>query len=350
VLFFAGMICTVKMTERRQMILALAIKEYIKKAQPVGSETLAKLDLGISSATIRNELAVLEEQGYLTHPHTSAGRVPTEKGYRYFVETLMDNMELSPEEQQMIRHQFHQVTLDVEQWMRLSAAVLAHTSNMAALVTAPSAQQTRFKHVELIAISETVAMMVLILQAGTVKQQMLYSTDLLDQDELRRMANQLNERFAGRTASDIKEQMRGLSGFILAVAERIRQIIEQMDRRTSREIYRDGLLDILRQPEFVAVDRMQQLLEVLEQRTMLEDLLQSFAPAHGVQVVIGSEGGREELNDYSLVMARYGIEGEASGVVGVIGPMRMQYSRAVSAVRYVSIMLDDLMRRFYTGR
>ena len=133
-----------RMTERRQMLLALAIQEYIKKAQPVGSESLAKHDLGISSATIRNELAALEEEGYLTHPHTSAGRVPTEKGYRYFVETLMDNMELTAEEQQMIRHQFHQVTLDVEQWMRLSAAVLAHTSNMAALVTAPSAQQTRF--------------------------------------------------------------------------------------------------------------------------------------------------------------------------------------------------------------
>ncbi len=339
-----------KMTERRQMLLALAIKEYVKKAQPVGSETLARMDLGISPATIRNELAALEEEGYLMHPHTSAGRVPTEKGYRYFVETLMDNLELSAEEQQMIRHQFHQVTLDVEQWMRLSAAVLAHTSNMAALVTAPSAQQTRFKHVELIAISETVAMMVLVLQAGTVKQQMLYSTDLLEQDELRRVANQLNERFIGRTAAEIKNLSRNLSGFVLTVAQRVQQIIEQMDHRTSREIYRDGLLDILRQPEFVGVDKMQQLLEVLEQRTMLEELLQSLAPAHGVQVVIGSEGGREELNDYSLVMARYGIEGEASGVIGVIGPMRMQYSRAVSAVRYVSVMLDDLMMRFYSGR
>jgi heat-inducible transcriptional repressor len=339
-----------KMTERRQMILALVVKEYIKKAQPVGSEALSRLDLGVSPATIRNELAALEEEGYLTHPHTSAGRIPTEKGYRYFVETLMDNLELTSDEQQMIRHQFHQVTLDVEQWMRLSAAILAHTSNMAALVTAPTASHTRFKHVELIAISETVAMMVLVLQAGTVKQQMLYTTDLLDQADLRRIANQLNDWFAGRTAEDIKARLRGLSEFTLTVAERVQQILELMDHRTSREIYRDGLLDILRQPEFVAVDRMQQLLEVLEQRTMLEDLLQELAPAHGVQVVIGSEGGREALNDYSLVMARYGIEGEASGVLGVIGPMRMQYSRAVSTVSYVSRMLDDLMLRFYSGR
>lgn len=337
-----------RMTERRQMILALVIREYIKKAQPVGSETLAKMDLGISAATIRNELAALEESGYLTHPHTSAGRVPTEKGYRYFVETLMENMELAPEEQQMIRHQFHQVTLDVDQWMRLAAAVLAHTANMAALVTAPSAYRSRFKHVELIAISETVAMMVLVLQAGTVKQQMFYSTDLLNQDELRSLSNLLNDKLAGRNAAEIKERLHLFSGMALQIAERIYQIMEQMDRRTSREIYRDGLLDILRQPEFVAVDKMQRLLEVLEQRTMLVELLNSLAPEHGVQVVIGSEGGRKELNEYSLVMARYGILGEASGVLGVIGPMRMQYSRAVSAVRFVSQMLDDLMRRFYS--
>lgn len=339
-----------KMTERRQMLLALLIKEYVNKALPVGSETLAKMDLGVSSATIRNELAALEEEGFLTHPHTSAGRVPTEKGYRYFVETLMDNMELTTDEQQMIRHQFHQVTLDVEQWMRLSAAVLAHTSKMAALVTAPSAHQTRFKHVELIAISEMVAMMVLILQAGTVKQQMLYSTDLLEQEELRRIANRLNEKFAGRNVQEIREQARAMSGFAQDAAQRIQHIIEQMDHRTSREIYRDGLLDILRQPEFIIVEKMQQLLEVLEQRTFLEEMLNELAPARGVQVVIGSEGGREELNDYSLVMARYGIEGEASGVLGVIGPLRMPYPRAVSAVKYVSQMLDDLMLRFYSAR
>lgn len=339
-----------RMTERRQMLLALLIKEYVNKALPVGSETLAKMDLGVSSATIRNELAALEEEGFLTHPHTSAGRVPTEKGYRYFVETLMDNMELTTDEQQMIRHQFHQVTLDVEQWMRLSAAVLAHTSKMAALVTAPSAHQTRFKHVELIAISEMVAMMVLILQAGTVKQQMLYSTDLLEQEELRRIANRLNEKFAGRNAHEIREQARTMSGLAQDAAQRIQHIIEQMDHRTSREIYRDGLLDILRQPEFIIVEKMQQLLEVLEQRTFLEEMLNELAPARGVQVVIGSEGGREELNDYSLVMARYGIEGEASGVLGVIGPLRMPYPRAVSAVKYVSQMLDDLMLRFYSAR
>ncbi len=199
-----------EMTERRQRILGLVVREYINTAQPVGSEALARLNLGVSPATIRNELAALEAEGYLTHPHTSAGRVPTEKGYRYFVESLMDEFELSPVEQRMISHQFHQVTLDVEQWMRLSAAVLAHTSHMAALVTAPRSPQSRFKHVELIAISEAVAMLVLVLQEGTVKQQMLNLTKPMEQDELRRVANRLNDRFAGLNAVQVRQRSRDL--------------------------------------------------------------------------------------------------------------------------------------------
>ncbi len=338
------------LTERRKAILGLAIREYINTAQPVGSEALARHKLGVSSATIRNELAALENEGYLTHPHTSAGRVPTEKGYRYFVESLMEEFELSSAEERMIRHQFHQVTLDVDQWMRLSAAVLAHTSHMAALVSPPRGSQARFKHLELIAISETVAMLVLVLQEGTVKQRMLALPGPIEQDELRYMANRLNERFAVLTASQIRSRSIDLDGFIATVAEAVTGLMEQLDRFASREIYRDGLIDILKQPEFAVVDKMQQLLQVLEERNLLEEMMLDLAPSEGVQIVIGREGGHAELNEYSMVLARYGIEGEASGVIGVFGPLRMPYPRAVSAVRYVSTLLDDLMQRFYGGK
>jgi heat-inducible transcriptional repressor len=339
-----------EMTERRQKILGLVVREYINTAQPIGSQTLARLKLGVSSATIRNELAALEEGGFLTHPHTSAGRVPTEKGYRYFVETLMEEFELSSVEQRMIRHQFHQVTLDVDQWMRLSAAVLAHTSHTAALVTPPRGKQARFKHLELIGISENIAMLVLVLQEGTVKQQMLTLPGPMEQDELRYIGNQLNEFFMGATALQIRTQAADFTDFAAMVADTVATLMEQMDRRASRDVYRDGLIDILRQPEFALVDRMQQLLQVLEERSLLEEIMLSLAPREGVQVVIGREGGHAELNDYSLVLARYGIEGEASGVISVFGPMRMSYPRAVSAVKYVSALLDDLMQRFYGGK
>ncbi len=326
------------------------MREHINSAQPIGSEALARLNLGVSPATIRNDLSALEEAGYLTHPHTSAGRIPTEKGYRYFVESLMDEFQLSDAEERMIRHQFHQVTLDVEQWMRLSAAVLAHTSHAAALVTSPRGSQSRFKHLELIGINENVAMLVLVLHEGTVKQQMLTLPGPMEQDELRYIANRLNDRFAAAGAIQIRARAADQEGFSATVTDTVAQLMEQMDRRISRELYRDGFIDILRQPEFSMVDKMQQLLRVLEERSVLEEIMLNLAPAHGVQVVIGREGGHEELNEYSMVLARYGIEGEASGVVSVFGPLRLPYPRAISAVRYVSTLLDDLMQQFYGGR
>jgi heat-inducible transcriptional repressor len=339
-----------EMTDRRRRILELVVREYINTAQPVGSEALSRLKLGVSPATIRNELASLEEGGYLRHPHTSAGRIPTEKGYRYFVESLMDEFELSPLEQRMISHQFHQVTLDVDQWMRLSAAVLAHTSNAAALVTAPRSSRSRFKHVELIEISDNTAMLVLVLQEGTVKQQMISLPGPIEQDELRYITNRLNGLCGGQTAQYIRALSSDLSDLTAIAADSVAGIMEQMDLHASRELYRDGLMDILRQPEFAIVDKMQQLLQVLEERNVLEDIMLSLAPVQGVHVVIGQEGGHPELNEYSMVLARYGIQGEASGVISVFGPIRMRYARAVSAVRYVSGLLDELMYRFYGGR
>jgi heat-inducible transcriptional repressor len=337
----------VGLTDRQQKVLAFVVQEYVENAQPVGSETLRRRGLGVSSATIRNELAALEELGYLMHPHTSAGRVPTEKGYRYFVESLMDEFELPLIEQRMIRHQFHQVTLDIDQWMRLAAAVLAHSSHGAALVTAPQSERCRLKHLQLIAISEQVALLVMVLHEGTVKQQMLALAQPIEQDELTRISNRLNTFLGGRTGEQIRALAVSLSAFESDVVRIVADVIRTVDARSSQDVYRDGMMDILRQPEFSASARIQALLEMLEQRSLLEALLSEFAPARGVHVVIGSESQRDEMNDFSMVLARYGLPGEATGVVGVLGPVRMQYARSIGAVRYVAGLLDDLMARMH---
>lgn len=154
------------LTSRQQLILGLVVKEYIEGALPVSSKAIEAYGLGVASATIRNEMAFLEEQGHLTHPHTSAGRVPTEKGYRYFVEHLMRESHLPLEDQRTIQHQFHQVGVDLEQWMRLAASVLAHTSAAAALVTSPRTESCRLKHVELISLYETMALLIVVLEGA----------------------------------------------------------------------------------------------------------------------------------------------------------------------------------------
>ena len=335
------------LTARQEHILAFVVKEYVENVQPVGSETLRRRGLGVSSATIRNELAALEDAGYLMHPHTSAGRIPTEKGYRYFVESLMDDFELPPVEQRMISHQFHQVTLDIDQWMRLSAAVLAHASHSAALVTAPQSTRCRFKHVQLVVISEQVALLVLVLQEGAIKQQMLSLAEPVAQEELTRASNRLNDHFAGLNFDQIHSTVLPLSAFESGVVKVVTDLMRQIDLRSSHDVYRDGIMDILRQPEFSAIGRMQALLEMLEQRTTLETMLSELAPERGVQVVIGGESQYDVMSDYSMVLSRYGLPGEASGIVGVLGPVRMHYPRTIGVVRYVASLLDDLMGQMY---
>lgn len=335
------------LTKRQEKILAIVVKEFVESAVPVGSETLRRRGFVVSSATIRNELAELEQQGFLTHPHTSAGRIPTEKGYRYFVESLMEEFELPAVEQRMIRHQFHQVTLDVDQWMRLTAAVLSRSAHGAALVTAPQAERCRYKHLQLITIGDQVALLVLVLQEGTVKQQMLALSHSNSQEELTLISNRLNAQFSGLDADQIRGKPISLSELEGDVCKIVVGLMQQIDRRTSRDIYRDGLIDILRQPEFSAIERMQTLLEMLEHRYFLEEMLTDLAPQSGsVQVIIGGESRHDEMSEYSMVLARYGLP-EASGVIGVLGPVRMQYARTIGVVRYVAGLLDDLVARMY---
>ena len=185
------------LTPRQQLILGLVIREYVAAAQPVGSKTIEGYGLGVSSATIRNEMVVLEELGYLIQPHTSAGRVPTELGYRYFVERLMRESHLPLDEQRTIRHQFHQVGVDLEQWMRLAASVLARTAQSAAVVTSLKTEQCRLRHLELISIHETMAMLIVVLEGGIVRQQMLTLDEAMSQDTLTQIANRLNDLCVG---------------------------------------------------------------------------------------------------------------------------------------------------------
>jgi len=337
-----------ELTSRCQTILRLVVREHINTAAPVSSKAISqRYDLGISPATIRNEMALLEEMGYLTHPHTSAGRVPTEKGYRYFVEKLMGESHLSPTERRTISHQFHQARLDLDQWMRLAAAVLAHSVQSASLVTAPKASPCRVKHVELISIRDEVALLILVLQEGTVKQQILTLDGPMTQDELAPVAARLTHLWAGCDQTAVVATLDSLMGFEQQVAEVVLDTMRRIDARTSSEIYRDGLLNVLSQPEFAKSDSAQQVVRVLEERQFIEAMVSEVMQRGGLQIIIGGEGRWEELSEVSVVLARYGIDDQATGALGVLGPIRMRYGRAVSVVRYVSQLMSDLIGDLY---
>lgn len=336
-----------ELTPRQKIILTLVIHEYIETTQPVGSSHLVDhYDLDVSSATVRNTMVDLTESGYLRQPHTSAGRVPTEEGYRYFVRQLMGHTDLPANTKRTITHQFYQVGQDVNRMMRLAASVLATQSQAASLVTAPRPDQARFKHLELIATHGRQVLMVVVLSEGDVRQQMLTLAEPVPQEQLSAAANRINQICQGL-------DLEGLNSFLDVednlLHDVLRLIRDEMARAASTrtgQVYRDGLTNVLAEPEFAESGPARKALRVLEETSLLEDLLSRTVlntQEEGIQVLIGGEGTWEELRDCSVVLARYGAPGTLTGALGVLGPIRMSYGRTVSAVRFVSSLLSDLV-------
>ena len=347
-----------ELNERRQLILKLVIQEFIESAQPVSSKTLVeKYLLTYSSATVRNELATLEELGYLTHRHTSDGRVPTDAGYRFFVENLMERTPLPPAEQRTIRHQFYQVRSQLDQWIQLAGTVLARTSQNASVVTLPRAYQARFKHLELIAIHDTTVLMVLVLHDGSIKQQTLVLDASRTQEELRRSSAKLSERCHDASGYQIEELLSAARSEPLPPFDDLEQQVldltvramRQLEEQINAQIHSDGLLEMLNQPEFAQVQRVRQMLEILQGGKGLGPLIPQVLARDGVQVVIGGEHGKDEMREYSVVLSRYGNSERALGVLGVIGPTRMAYPRSISTVDYISTVMSDLLNELYGG-
>jgi heat-inducible transcriptional repressor len=338
-----------ELSERQQTILRLIVQQYIQSATPVSSNSLIKdYNLGISSATVRNEMAILEEKGYLMQPHTSAGRVPTEAGYRYFVEKLMEKVDLTAEDQRMISHQFHQARLELDQWLRLSAAVLAHTAHNASLVTAPKSANCHLKHIELIAIREQTVLLILVFQEGSLKQQILTFDQPVNQDELGPLARQLTDLWRGLDANEVAAMPEPLSEVGSEVRKVVVSTMRRLDARRSSDIYRDGLLNIFNQPEFKDREGIKQIIRALEERRFVEQLVDEALQRGGVQIIIGGEGKWQELSDVGIVLTRYGAGEEILGVMGVLGPVRMPYERTVSVVRYMSQLMSDFVSDLYS--
>ncbi len=338
------------LTERQQMLLSLVIREYTDSAMPVSSKALVeKYNLGISSATVRNELAVLTELGYLRQPHTSAGREPTEAGFRLFVQRLIGESELPVAEQRTISHQFYQARGEMDQWMRLAASVLAQHGRGASLVTAPRQEQARFKHLELISTQGRLVLLVLVLNGGEVRQQMLTLAEPVPQAALSAAAARLNALGAGLDADSIAAHLSSLPTLEQEVLGLVVAMMRKSESFAAWDVFRDGVANVLAEPEFESSESARQALRVLEERTFLEEFLsKAVSPTiGGVQVVIGGENAWQELKECSMVLARYGVPGYATGALGVLGPQRMAYSRAISTVRFVAGLMSELIYEIY---
>ena len=342
----------IHITERQRQILAIIVEEYVATARPVASEHIVgRYELNVSSATVRNEMVELEKAGLITHPHTSAGRVPTDRGYRYFVENLMTPTALTLGEQRKIRHQFHQIEMDADEWVRLATSVLARSVHNVALATAPRSTAVRLKHFELLSIADRRILVVLVGHDGTVTQQMLMLDESWTQEQISALSAKLNAALNDHTGAEIEAwgndeaNLQPLPALAREVLPALVRILARLERPDTSHIYREGLSHMLEQPEFHQPERVQQLLELFEHDGAWSSLIASVLGQEGVQVVIGEEWHKGGISSFSVVLARYGVENQMAGVLGVIGPMRMAYGRSVSTVQYMSQLLSDMLYR-----
>lgn len=334
-----------ELNERQRDLLRAVIREYIATAEPVASGALVRrYGLGISSATVRNELADLEALGLLTHPHTSAGRTPTDLGYRYFIESLMPRPALGADVEITVSHQFQQAFANTADWMRLAASTLARLSAEVSIVTPPASLRATLKHVEFVPITDRRVLMVAILEGGSVHQQLVELPASLTPDHLRQLSTRLTETLASMDGPAVRGAVAAERGADAQLAVALARALDEHDEGRVRDIYYDGIQNILAQPELAEGDAVRDVLRVLEDRTRLAEILPPGLGAGEVHIAIGSEHRVEPLRGFSLIFGRYGARADAVGYVGVFGPTRMDYARSIGAVRYVGSLMSDLVR------
>jgi heat-inducible transcriptional repressor len=345
-----------ELTDRQRTVLRAVVEDYVLTAVPVGSRALlGRYALGVSPATVRGAMAELEALGLLSHPHTSAGRVPSDLGYRLYVESLMREAELDQADRLMIRHQFSQVQLTSNEWLRLAASILAGNTRSAAVVTPARSRRARFGHVQLVALADGTRMLVLVLGDGNVVQRRLDRPALqrelpdtaLDQEELDRTAAALNAELAGLSATQVRRRAAKLPALASRIAAVVASLVEDADSVVVEDVFTDGIVNVLEQPEFAEGSKLRPVLEALQRSDFLEQLIPVLTRSGGVHVIIGRENTNDAMHEVSLVFAPYGTPDQALGLLGVLGPTRMRYPRAIPTVRYLSNLMNELINSEY---
>ena len=337
----------IRLDQRKQQILKAVVSDYTETGVPVGSHAVAAHLTAWSSATIRNELATLVEIGYLIQPHTSAGRVPSDQGYRYYVDFLMEEETLPKQVQQQMEPLLTNLPQSIEGILELAASALAQIADCLSLVTGPRAKANKLKHLDLVSLDAGNALLILVLEGNLIRQQGFELTRSADQRELSLLAAQLNGELAGLDAT-------GIAGFQPTddahplrseVVKAIVSFMQSVEERQDMLIIHDGVRNLLRQHEFEDVEKLQQVLEILEEERVLGDVLAALEQESGVQIMIGRESGVEQLSECSLVLTSYRDASGRGGTIGVLGPTRMRYSHIAPRLRFVADRVGKALSR-----
>lgn len=340
-----------ELNERGRKILEAIIEDYIESAEPVGSRSVTRRhSLGLSPASVRNVMADLEEMGFLVSPHTSAGRVPTERGYRFYVDSILRVGPLSAQQQKRIDRYYQSRGLRVEERLREAGRMLSALSHYTGLVMVPRLTTTIFRHIEFVPLSHGRIMVILVTRSGLVQNKMIEVDEQIPPSELVQITNYLNQTLGGLSIQEIKKRILSEMAAEKAQYDQLLRRALKLFRETFGEemesqVFIEGASRILDQPEFADVERMRRLFRAFEQKSKLIDLLDKCQQAEGVQIFIGSETKYSEIEGCSLVTATYSNPQGTIGTLGVIGPTRMPYSLVIPIVDYTARLVSQLFQQ-----
>ena len=333
--------------ERKFMILKAIIDDYILTAMPVGSRTISrKSGVGFSPATIRNEMSDLEELGYLAQPHTSAGRVPSNKAYRLYVDSILSSGEISAEEKQRIEDYMKRRSGQVEDIIRAAADVLADATQYTSVIVAPQIQTLRIKRVQIVPVTDTTALMIVVTSAGIIKDAIISVPAEMDSESLHKLSEMLTHELAEHTLAEVRQIFarmfrdlsinRRLLGGVMQVME------DKLTEDAPEDVVIGGSTKLLNYPEYSDIEKAKNFLTLFESRDRLAGLLKRNG-GMDVTIHIGAENGVAALNDCSLVTASYRVGEHGNGMLGIIGPTRMNYRRVVTIMEYMGDVISRML-------
>lgn len=340
-----------ELDQRKQRVLKAVIDDYIESAEPVGSRTLArKYNLGVSPATIRNEMADLEMLGYLEHLHTSSGRVPSSKGYRFYVDGLIPPKPVSDEEKALIDRWYKGRVQRIEEVFQETARIISQVTRNVSLVLAPQMTQAHFHCLQFLPLDDRRVITVLMTDAGFIENKILAMPDGASFEDFQRMAAVINKNLAGHTLrtiehhsmAEIKDEIQDQQLYEAALGI----IHRALDSSKRERLYLGGTTQMLAEPEFHDVEKVKDTLLMLEEEELMKDILHAHM-GDGLGVIIGQENEDSHFKDSSLITATYHLDGELLGTIAVLGPTRMEYAKAMSLLEYMNTNLTDVIKRFH---
>lgn len=339
------------LNEREKLILRSIVQQFILTASPVGSRNITKrFDIGVSPATVRNIMSDLEDSGFINHPHTSAGRVPTDKGYRYYVDSLMDIQRLNASEKGLIDKSLDTKLIEKEQILKIASKLLSNITKQIACVTYPTLDKGILSKIQLVSLSSTRLLVVVSIQSGLIKTITLEFETEIEASSLPDIESVLNERLNGLTFQEIRQTAKDrLIDIEDSEKPIMRLFIDSVDKiftdvKAEEKILITGATNIIQQPEFDDPEKFQGVIELIEDKDIIIHILdkKKSEKSNNILISIGSENGDEKLYEYSLITKEYTF-GETSGTVGIIGPKRMEYSKVVAIISYLGDMLTEVL-------